>query len=442
MQRFSSYALYRGIFCIALSSAYAQTPKPTPEPKMTVLHCPALIDSVNGKMLDKTSVVISDTKIKEVVPGFVTRPGAQIVELPNHTCIPGLIDMHTHINIPTAPGRTRYTEPFYTSRVERALRATRGLKNTLYMGFTSIRVLGDEDYTSVDMKNDIGYGFLVGPRIFTAGPAIGSTGGHADPTDGLQESFIDYNNVSVVDSPEAARKAVRMHYKRGADLIKIMTSGGVFDLGTNGDNPQMTTEEIKAVVETAHDYGFRVAVHAHGAEGVHRAVVAGVDSIEHGTFASDEDLQLMKEKGIYLVPTLITAQTAYENGLKHGFYPPAVEAKALKVGPHTFANAAKAYKIGVKIVYGTDSEIHNGDFELMVKAGMPAMYTIQAATNVASILLQRETELGSVDAGKIADVVAVPGNPLKDISLMKKVDFVMKDGVVYKQNDVPTLQPE
>ena len=358
--------------------------------------------------------------------------------------MPGLTDMHTHIVTPPAPGQTRYTDRFYSTRLERALRSTRYLKDTLYGGFTTIRNVGDDDYSSVDMRNDINAGFLVGPRIFTAGPAIGSTGGHADPTNGLQEDYEGGENLSIIDSPDAARKAVREHYKRGADLIKIMTSGGVFDLGTNGDNPQLTLEEAKAIVETAHDYGFKVAVHAHGAEGVHRAVVAGVDSIEHGTFASEEDLKLMKQKGIFLVPTLITAQTAYDNALKPGFYPPAVQAKALKVAPHTLANAAKAYQLGVKIAYGTDAgEVpHAGDFALMVKAGMPPMYTIQAATISAAELLGHTDELGSVDAGKFADVTAVPGNPLDDINLMSKVDFVMKAGVVYKQNGVPTPQPE
>jgi imidazolonepropionase-like amidohydrolase len=276
--------------------------------------------------------------------------------------------------------------------------------------------------------------------MFTAGKAMGSTGGHADPTNGYRMDLAgDPTPVDgIINSPEDAAKAVRLHYKLGDDLIKIMPSGGVMDEGTNGENPQLTLEEIQAVVRTAHDYGFTVAAHAHGAEAIRRAVLGGVDSIEHGTLMNDEDMKLMKERGTWYVPTIIAGDYVATKAKIPGYYPPQVAAKAAAIGPLILGTAGRAYKAGVKIAFGTDAGVYpHGEnaheFELMVQAGMPPMFTIQAATMHAAQLLKHDKDLGSVTAGKLADLVAVPGNPLDDISLMKKVSFVMKEGVVYKR---------
>jgi imidazolonepropionase-like amidohydrolase len=234
-------------------------------------------------------------------------------------------------------------------------------------------------------------------------------------------------------------KEVRLHYKDGDDLIKIMPSGGVLDESASGDNPQLTIEEIRAIVSTAHDYGFTVAAHAHGAEAIRRAVIGGVDSIEHGTFLNDEDMKLMKEHGTWYVPTIIAGDYVATKAKLPGYYPPQVAAKAAAIGPLILATASRAYKAGVKIAFGTDAAVYpHGqnahEFELMVQAGMPPIFALQAATTHAAELLKHDKDLGSVTAGKFADLVAVPGNPLDNISIMKQVSFVMKDGVVYKQD--------
>jgi imidazolonepropionase-like amidohydrolase len=325
-----------------------------------------------------------------------------------------------------------------------AIRSTVYARRTLLAGFTTIRNLGDSANESAALRNAINAGIVPGPRIFTAGKAIGSTGGHADPTNGYRQDLAkDLGPVDgIINGPEDAVKAVREHYKLGDDVIKIMPSGGVLDEGASGDNSQMTLEEIRAVVATAKDYGFAVAAHAHGAEAIRRAVLGGVDSIEHGTFMDAEDMKLMVEHGTYYVPTIIAGDFVARQAKVPGYYPPQVAAKAMAIGPLIQATAGRAYKAHVKIAFGTDAAVYpHGEnaheFELMVGAGIPPMYAIQAATVNAANLLRHDKDLGSVTAGKIADVVAVPGNPIDDISLMKRVSFVMKDGVVYKLNSVP-----
>jgi imidazolonepropionase-like amidohydrolase len=282
--------------------------------------------------------------------------------------------------------------------------------------------------------------------MFTAGIPIGSTGGHADPTNGYSTQLAGDPGVvqGMINSADDAVKAVRLHYKNGDDLIKIMPSGGVLDESASGDNPQLTLDEIRAVVSAAHDYGFTVAAHAHGAEAIRRAVVGGVDSIEHGTFMNDEDMKLMKEHGTWYVPTIIAGEFVTSKAKVPGYFPPQIAAKALAIGPLILGTAGRAYKAGVKIAFGTDASVYpHGqnahELELMVQAGMPPMFALQAATTHAAELLKHEKDLGSLSVGKFADVVAVPGNPLDDISLMKRVSFVMKDGVVYKLDGNPVI---
>ncbi len=404
-----------------------------------VLHCPNLFDSVSGKMLGETTVVVSGERIEQVISGYQSPSGANVIEFPNQTCLPGLIDDHVHLTDEFTGNHL--VEKLTLNPSDYAIRSTLWAKRTLLAGFTTVRNLGDGDYNSVSLRNQINAGWVEGPRIFTAGPAIGSTGGHADHTDGLNLELQGNPGPaeSMINGPDDAWKAVRQHYKEGVDLIKIMASGGVLDLSSSADNPQLTQEEINAVVAAAHDYGYTVAVHAHGAEAIRRSVIGGVDSIEHGTFMDQRDMELMKEHSTWYVPTIYTAQFVTERAKISGAYPPQVAQKALKVGPQVIKTLAAAYKAGVKIAYGTDEGVYpHGqnwrDFAPMLQAGIPATYALQTATINAAELLKKDKELGSITPGKFADVTAVPGNPLNDISVMGKASFVMKAGTVYKQD--------
>ncbi len=438
--RFSvARALAVGVIAIvpaALSAA--DTP---PQAGITALNCGHLIDTVNGKVLGETTIVIENGRVREVLNGMQAPAGAKLIDLKSETCMPGLIDSHTHLTGQTS--RTGYVDKFHWNIAEYAIRSTVYARRTLLAGFTTVRNLGDQANESAALRDAINAGIVPGPRIFTAGKAIGSTGGHADPFNGYREDIAkDLGPADgIINSAEDAVKAVREHYKLGDDLIKIMPSGGVLDEGASGDNSQMTLDEIRAVVATARDYGFAVAAHAHGAEAIRRAVIGGVDSIEHGTFMDAEDMKLMVEHGTYYVPTIIAGDFAAQQAKIPGYYPPQIAAKAAAIGPLIQATAGRAYRAHVKIAFGTDAAVYpHGqnahEFELMVGAGMPPMFVIQAATVNAAQLLRHDKDLGSITAGKIADVVAVPGNPIDDISLMKRVSFVMKDGVVYKINAV------
>ncbi|HEY2780367.1 MAG TPA: amidohydrolase family protein [Steroidobacteraceae bacterium] len=429
---------FAALLTVGLASA-ADAPA---TPGVTALLCGHLIDTTAGKMLGESTIVIDAGRVREVLNGLQAPAGAKAIDLKDQTCMPGLIDSHTHITGQTS--RTEYVDRYHWNVADYAIRSTVYARRTLLAGFTTIRNLGDGANESAALRNAINAGIVPGPRIYTAGKAIGTTGGHADPTNGYRQDLAkDLGAVDgIINGPEDAVKAVREHYKLGDDVIKIMPSGGVLDEGASGDNSQMTLEEIRAVVATAKDYGFAVAAHAHGAEAIRRAVLGGVDSIEHGTYMDAEDMKLMVEHGTYYVPTIIAGDFVARQAKVPGYYPAQVAAKAAAIGPLIQATAGRAYKAHVKIAFGTDAAVYpHGEnaheFELMVGAGIPPMYAIQAATVNAATLLRHDKELGSVTAGKIADVVAVPGNPIDDISLMKRVSFVMKDGVVYKLHSVP-----
>ena len=408
-------------------------------PRLTAVHCGHLVDTLGGRLLGETTVLVSGARIQAVEPGHDTPPGAKEVDLSALTCLPGLIDDHTHLTDQTST--SGYVDKFHWNLADYVVRSTVYARRTLLAGFTTVRNVGDSHNESVALRNAINAGVIVGPRIFTAGVPLSSTGGHADPTNGYRMDLAADPGVmqGIINSPEEAVKAVRLHYKLGDDLIKIMPSGGVLDESSSGDNPQLTIEEIKAVVSTAHDYGFTVAAHAHGAEAIRRAVIGGVDSIEHGTFMNDEDMRLMKEHGTWYVPTIIAGTFVAQMAKVPGYYPPQVAAKAAAIGSQILGTAGRAYRAGVKIAFGTDAAVYpHGEnaheLELMVQAGMPTLFVLQAATMHSAQLLKKDHDLGSVSPGKFADVIAVEGNPLDDIGIMKHVTFVMKAGVIYKQD--------
>jgi imidazolonepropionase-like amidohydrolase len=438
-------AILRFTLLLDAAAASASDRGPTPP---TAIHCGHLLDTQAGKLLGETTVLVRAKRIESVVSGGQAAAGSTEIDLSNETCLPGLIDSHTHLTDQTSP--TAYDDQFRWNLADYAVRSTVYARRTLLAGFTTVRNVGDHANESVALRNAINAGIIEGPRIFTAGIPIGSSGGHADRTNGYRSDLAGDPGVvqGMINSADDAVKAVRLHYKSGDDLIKIMPSGGVLDESVSGDNPQLTLDEIRAIVATAHDYGFTVAAHAHGAEAIRRAVVGGVDSIEHGTFMNDEDMRLMKEHGTWYVPTIIAGEFVTTKAKVPGYYPPQVAEKAAAIGPFILGTAGRAYKAGVKIAFGTDASVYpHGqnahELELMVQAGMPPMFTLQAATMHGAQLLKREKDLGSLSAGKVADIVAVPGNPLDDISLMRRVSFVMKDGVVYKRNGnaVITDQP-
>jgi imidazolonepropionase-like amidohydrolase len=408
----------------------------------TLIHAGRLIDGVGRAARENVTVVVDNGRIAEVTPGFApAAAGDEVIDLRDHTVLPGLMDMHTHLSFQLS--KQSYLEEFTLNPTDNAIRATHYARITLLAGFTTVRDLGDDGMTTVSLRNAIAAGYAAGPRIYTAGKSIATTGGHADPTTGWCFALKGDPGArdGVVNSAEEARKAVRQRYKDGANLIKITATAGVLSLGTSADNAQFTEDEIRAVVETAEDYGFTVAAHAHGTEGMLRAVKAGVTSIEHGTYMTDEIMSLMKKKGTWYVPTLLAGVAVAEKSQEGDFLPAVVRPKAARIGAQIQETVARAIKAGVPIAFGTDCAVGphgtNGrEFELLVKSGMTPMQAIQAATISGAKLLRAEQDLGSIEAGKIADVVAVKGDPLADITLMKDVRFVMKDGVVHKKDGV------
>jgi imidazolonepropionase-like amidohydrolase len=404
----------------------------------TVIHAGRLIDGRGGRMQPEMTIVIDEGRITAIESGYIApQPSDQLIRLTDYTVMPGLMDMHTHLM--SQHSKDSYTERFFMDQADYALRSTVYARATLMAGFTTVRDLGDNGVNSLALRKAINQGWIPGPRIFTSGKSLATTGGHADPTNALRGDYRrDAGPVEgVINGAGDARKAVRQRYKDGADLIKLTATGGVLSLAASGQNPQFTDEELSTIVASARDYGMIVAVHAHGTEGMRRAVLAGVDSIEHGTYMTDEVAELMKQKGTYWVPTLVAGEWVAEKAKEPGYFPEIVRPKAAAIGPEIRATFSRLQASGIKIAFGTDTGVsphgqNAREFELMVACGMPPMRAIQSATLEAARLLKIDDRLGTLEAKKIADIVAVKGNPLEDILAMRDVVFVMKDGVVYK----------
>ena len=401
------------------------------------LHCGQLIDGESNQIQSEMTIIVNEKTIERIAAGYLEVPnGAITIDLKDKTVLPGLIDMHVHIEGESSP--KRYEEGFRMNTADIALRATTYAKKTLMAGFTTVRDLGGSG-ANVSLRNAINKGYISGPRIYTCEKAIGTTGGHADPTNGVRKDLMGDPGPKegVINSPEEARKAVRQRYKNGADVIKITSTGGVLSVAKDGQGPQFTMEELKAIVEIANDYGMVTAAHAHGAEGMKRAVEAGINTIEHGTFMTDEIMKMMVDKGTYYVPTISAGKTVLEAAKKPGYFPPMVAKKALEIGPIIQETFAKAYKAGVKIAFGTDAAVspHGSnakEFIYMTEAGMPAMAAIQSATKIAAEALRVDETIGTIKAGKMADIIAVDDNPIQNIETMLEVKFVMKEGKIYK----------
>ncbi len=418
-----------GLLAIA-NGAMAQT---------TIIHAGTLIDGLGNKPRSEVSIIIEGERIAGIEPGFVELDGAELIDLSDRTVLPGFMDMHVHLDNQLDPPES-YAERFYMNSADYALRATVYAERTLAAGFTTVRNLGARNVEAMlALRDAINEGYVEGPRIFAAGKSIATTGGHADPTNGIRHDLRGDPGPAkgVINGKDDAYKAVRQRYKDGSDVIKLTVTGGVLSLAKSGDNPQFTEEEVEAVVAAAKDYDYTVAVHAHGAEGMKRAIRAGVDSVEHGTYMDAEAMKLMKRNGTWYVPTISAGKWVAELSEQDDKLPDVVRPKAAAIGPQIQETFAEAYEEGVKIAFGTDAGVspHGAnakEFVFMVEAGMPPMEAIKSATINAATLLRMQDELGSVEPGKYADIVAVDGDPLADIGVLENVDFVMKAGRVYR----------
>lgn len=403
----------------------------------TVIHCGNLINGKTKEIQSQVTVIVEGNKILSVEKGF-SKPAKEdkLIDLSKRTVMPGLIDMHVHIESETSKDAVvkRYTQ----NEADVAFQSTIYARKNLMAGFTTVRDCGGSG-VNIALRNAVNAGTIVGPRIFTTGKGIATTGGHGDPTNGSRKDLMGDPGPKegVINGPDDARKAVRQRYKDGADFIKITATGGVLSVAKDGSGPQFTQEEVNAIVEAAKDYGFHTAAHAHGAEGMKRAVLAGITTIEHGTLMSEEVMDLMKQKGTYHVPTIIAGRSAAEYAKIPGYYHPLVAPKAIEIGSKIQENFNKAYKRGVKMAFGTDAGVfphgeNAREFGYMVEGGMPAIDALLCAMQVNADILGMGDKLGSIEVGKLADLVAVNEDPTKNIKTMEKVTFVMKDGVVYK----------
>jgi imidazolonepropionase-like amidohydrolase len=405
-------------------------------PAPIVLKAARVFTSTSDRPLTPGMVIVEGDHIAQVGQNLTPPPGAQVVDLGDATLLPGFIDAHVHMS---GEGGDDWYRDFYQGIMrfpaEQALYAAQYARRTLEAGFTTVRDLGSQDFVSLGLRNAINAGVAEGPRMLIANHGIGSTGGHADQAPYPPDRIKPAGTLEgVCNGPEQCREAVRYQIKYGADVIKCMPSGGVLSLSDPVDVPELTQEEMNAIVSEAHAWHRKVAAHSHGDEAARIAIKAGVDSIEHGSFLKDDTLRLMKEKGVYLVPTLFAG---FWVGQKADHFPPAIAVKARAAAAQMQSMFQRAAKIGVKVAFGTDSAVepHGLDaqeFALMVKNGFTPAQALLAATAGGADLLGLADQIGTIEKGKLADLVAVPGDPLQDIRQTEKVTFVMQGGKVIK----------
>ncbi len=404
------------------------------------IHAGKIFDTSSGKYHLNKTIIVSGNFISSIEDGFINPDNENIFiyDLKSKVVLPGLIDFHVHMESESG-GKDKYINRFQDSKADVAFKSTVIAKKTLLAGFTTVRDVGGSG-VNISLRNAINKGVVVGPRIFTSGKTIATTGGHGDPTNGYKEELIDDPGPEdgVVNSISDARKAVRYRYKNGADLIKITATGGVMSMAKNGQNPQFTEEVIRAVVNTAEDYGMHVAAHAHGDEGMYRAVKSGVKTIEHGSIMKERTMKLMKDRNAYLVPTISAGEHVAKMARIPGYYPEIIIPKAIEVGVQNKATTKKAYKMGVPIAFGTDAGVfphgdNAGEFLYMHEIGIPAEYSIKSATITNAKLLNMDNLIGQIKKGFYADIIATDLSPTEDITTLKNVIFVMKNGEVYKK---------
>jgi len=406
--------------------------------QQTYIHAGHLFDGTGNEIRENVTIIISGETIESVEDGFLDPDSdTRLIDLSDQTVLPGLIDLHVHLEGETNPNR--YLETFTMDPEERALRSVMFARRTLEAGFTTVRDLGGTGVNTA-LRDAIASGYIDGPRVISVGKSLATTGGHADPTNSFKQSLMGHPGPEdgVVNGVADAREAVRQRYKNGADHIKITATGGVLSVAKSGQNPQFMDDELRAIVETADDYDMHVAAHAHGKEGMMRAVLAGVKTIEHGTYMDEEVMQAMIDNDSYYVPTILAGNFVAEKAEIDGYFPDLVRPKAREIGPLIQETFGKAYSYGVPIAFGTDSGVspHGGnakEFELMVEAGMPEVEAILSSVKTASEVLGLQDQIGSIEPGKHADIIAVDINPLEDITALQNVVFVMKGGDVVKE---------
>ena len=413
-----------------------------------MVDCGRLLDVKAGTWRERVTVTVADGRFVSIAPQG--GGGGERLDLTHLSCLPGLMDMHTHLTSETQPQADALRDTLTLNPADRAFRSVGYAEKTLLAGFTTVRDVGaGRSGVDIALKRAIAQGLVRGPRMFVAGTGLTSTGGHGDPTNSLNRRFADAlgdpgADEGIVNGSEEARHAVRARYRDGVDLIKISATGGVLSQAVSGQAPLFTDDELRAIVQTARDYGFHVAAHAHGAEGMKRAIRAGVHSIEHGTYMDDDVIRLFRKHGTWFVPTISAGKFVAEKARLPDYYTPIVRPKAAAIGPLLQATFGRAWKAGVKIAFGTDAAVfphgeNAREFGYMVEAGMPPIDAIRAATTSAARLLGVQGRIGLVEPEFLADLIAVEGDPLKDVGALQRVRFVMKDGVVVKSG--PHLIP-
>ena len=439
----SSFRRIAAVALIALAALSAHaSPLQAQQTDVTVIRAGAIFDGTGETLRRNVTLIVRDGRIAEMGPNVQAPAGARVVDLSDWTVLPGLIDMHTHITGDPSDGFAGGALREYPGYA--ALVGAKNARVTLLAGFTAVRNAGADEFADIALRDAVENGLVPGPRIFTAGKSLGITGGHCDSGGFRPDAFPETGvEDGIFNSPDEARAAVRYQIKYGADLIKTCSTAGVLSAGTEIGPAQVTPEEFEALVGTATMLNRRVMAHAHGIEGIRNAVHAGVASIEHGAVLDDEIMAEMTRRGTYLVPTIMAFDYVYQ-AAQAGTLAPWSAIKAEEITPIARESHARAIRAGVPIAFGTDAGVfphgQNADeFRLLVEAGMSPARAILSATREAANLLGRLEELGTLEEGKLADIIAVRGNPLEDVEVLKDVGFVMKDGVIYKENGAPTL---